>query len=415
MPYRGGGVPQRRVYYDDTANLDAFGRVRASEPETLFESQMQYNGAPLLWETALTGSGSATHLPNESALRMRTTTASGDKTIRQTKQYIRYQPGKSQLILVTFVLGARAANVRKRVGYFETSNGLFLEQTGDGLFLVRRSYTTGAVVDMRIPQSEWNIDPLNGAGVSGITLNETKAQILGIDIEWLGVGRVRIGFVINGTLYYAHQFSHANVLSTTYMTTANLPVRYEIENTGTAASATNDLLQICASVSSEGGRQERAPMFSVANGVTLRTVSTTLLPLLSIRVGTVFPAGGSIVNRATMIPLTMALYSKDSPVFYQVILNGTLTGASFAGFNTTHSGALFDVAASAIANGIVLDAGYASSSATNRMTIINPLESNIALTQNIAGNAGDILTVAAIRVGTTDSDCGAVITWKELY
>ena len=308
-----------RIGDGSNPNLDAFGRLRTSNPTALFESQLQYNEAPLFWETALTGGGTATHLPNESAVRLRVTTASGDKVVRQTKQYFRYQSGKSQLVELTGVMGALKTNVRQRIGYFDTNNGLFFEQDGTNLKVVRRTYTSGTPVDNAVNQSSWNIDTLGGNGPSGYTLDTSKAHILVIDLQWLGVGRVRFGFVIDGMLIYCHEILNANNLSTVYMTTANLPVRYEIENTDTTASET-DLIQICSSVQSEGGYEDNLGILhSASNGITTVAV-TTRVPILTVRPKTTF---NSITNRGVVLPLSYGLYATTNASFYEVVANGS--------------------------------------------------------------------------------------------
>jgi hypothetical protein len=190
--------PNFSVSLKDGADKDAFGRLRTADPVSLFTSQFQYDLQPLLWESALSGSGTTTHLPNEAACRMRVAVAA-DEVIRQSRQYSRYKPGKSLLIAETFVMGAGTENVRKRVGYFDAQNGIFLEQNGIvDVALVRRTYTSGAAVDNRVVQASWNVDKFDGTGPSGLTLDLTKAQILLMDLQWLGVGRVRIGFDIDG-------------------------------------------------------------------------------------------------------------------------------------------------------------------------------------------------------------------------
>jgi len=212
--------------------VDAFGRGRVSQPTTIFDSQPQYDKQPLLWDEKIGDAASATHLPNESAVELAVTNAAASSVIRQTKEYFRYQPGKSQLILCTFVMGAPVDDVLKLVGYGDDDNGMFMGQDGAGTFMLLRSNVTGSVDDSRkFYQADWNVDPMDGTGPSGYTLDTTKAQILVIDLEWLGVGRVRMGLNIDGTTFYVHEFLNANVLDSTYTTTANLPIRYQLSNT----------------------------------------------------------------------------------------------------------------------------------------------------------------------------------------
>jgi len=234
------------------ASVDAFGRLRVSNPYTLFDSQNRYQKDTQFNET-LTGSGTSTYVANESSVDLAVTTASGDKVVRQTNRVFPYQPGKSLEVLATFVMNAGKTNLRQRVGYFNTDNGVFFQVSGTTNSFVLRTNTSGTPSDVRtVNQADWNGDKLDGTGASGLTLDITKAQILYMDFEWLGVGSVRCGFIINGQIIICHTFNNANDIDKVYMTTAILPIRYEIENTGAAASAST-LTQICSSVISEGG------------------------------------------------------------------------------------------------------------------------------------------------------------------
>jgi hypothetical protein len=197
-----------------------------------------------------------------------------------------YQPGKSMLILTTFCMNAAKANLRQRIGYFDDNNGIFLEKNGTSnpSFTIRTN-TSGTPVDTNTAsQSSWNGDKLDGTGPSGLTLDLTTVQIFWTDLEWLGVGNVRCGFVINGQLIVCHTFQCANQAGKTkvYMETAILPVRYEIENTDTTATSST-LKQICSTVISEGGYQQTVQDTIARRTAILGTISTTFLPLVSIR------------------------------------------------------------------------------------------------------------------------------------
>jgi hypothetical protein len=230
---------------------DAFGRLRTSNPLTIFDSAniMSKND---LFDESLTGAGAVTYTANKSTVNLNVTTASGDKVIRQSKRVMTYQPGKSLLNLNTFVMAEQTANLEQRVGMFDANNGIFFEDTGTGYQIVRRTYVTGSAVDTAVAQSSWNGDKLDGTGESGYTLDPTKATIMFMDFEWLGMGSVRVGFVIDGKFIVAHKFLNANNLDTVYMQSANLPIRYEIETTGIIDSAST-LQQVCSTTMIEGG------------------------------------------------------------------------------------------------------------------------------------------------------------------
>ncbi len=233
--------------------LDAFGRQRVSQPYSLFDSQSRY-AADNQFSTSTSGTGTSTFNTNQSSVSMAVTGGGVGSVVRQSFRNMLYQPGKGLLVLATFQMdNSTSANLNQSVGYFNTQNGVFFRRTGGVNAFVMRSNTSGTPTDARFAnQADWNGDKLDGTGASGLTLDLTHPQILWMDFEWLGVGSVRCGFIINGEYIVCHTFDTANVFGTTvYMTTAILPVRYEITTTTAAVAAT--LTQICSSVVSEGG------------------------------------------------------------------------------------------------------------------------------------------------------------------
>ena len=259
---------------------DMFGRTKVSEGFTLFDASHRYsqNGD---FSDVTSGTASATHIPEQSTAALTIGTASGDKLYRETKKVFSYQPGKSLQVLQTFVFAPAKTNLRQRAGYFSIHNGFYLELDGTTINFVRRSYASGNVVEVRVPQSEWNVDKLDGTGPSDVLLDLSKAQILWSEYEWLGVGSVRLGFAIDGVFITAHQFNHANNIDTVYMTTASLPCRYEIENTGITASSST-MKQICISVISNGGYQKQSISWTASRNTAV-SVGTTYYPLVAIR------------------------------------------------------------------------------------------------------------------------------------
>ena len=217
--------------------MDAFGRLRISQPMTLFDSFNRYNQNSEFHQYTSNYAYSL-YNSNQGCVVLTVGSNTGDLIYRETSKVFAYQPGKSLLVLESFTFNPLRTGLRQRVGYFDTSNGIYLQANGSNISFVKRSSVTNNVVELNIPKSEWNYDKLNGDGISKKTLDITRTQILFIDIEWLGVGTVRTGFVIDGEFILCHRFNHANTPSNIYndttlpyMTTACLPVRYELENT----------------------------------------------------------------------------------------------------------------------------------------------------------------------------------------
>jgi hypothetical protein len=268
---------------------DAFGRLRTSSPLTLFDSSHRYRDNNL-WTNLIVGSGSTVgFVTTQGLINIGIGTTSGDSVIRETTKVFSYQPGKSLQILNTFVMNGPKTNLRQRAGYYGADNGIYFEVAGIGstsVSFVERSLVTGVLSETRVPQIQWSEDTLDGTGPSGYTLDVSKGQIMWTDIEWLGLGTVRVGFVINGEFVHCHSFHHSNLIQSTYITTASLPLRLEIANTGITTSAST-LKQVCSSVISEGGYELRGLQQGIQTPITapvdLPTPAGTYYPVISIR------------------------------------------------------------------------------------------------------------------------------------
>jgi hypothetical protein len=311
-----------------------------------------------------------------------------------------YQPGKSLQVLQSFVFAPAKAGLRQRVGYFSRQNGVFLEQTGTEAFLVLRSYASGSIVESKIPQSQWNVDPFDGTGDTDISLDLSKAHIFWSEYEWLGVGSVRCGFVINGAFVTAHQFDHPNAISSVYMTTASLPLRYEIENLSSTSSSSS-LSQVCASVTSNGGYDRRPERESVVRGST--NVSTTLIPLIAIRL----TAGRT---DAVVLPALAEVTATASAIYeFQLIRNpDTFTGGTWAS-DIGRGNVEYNVGATAISGGTILDRKFFVS--TNQATSsISEREDRFDLQLGRTNADTPVSDVLVVCVKTTAAVNGSVVS-----
>lgn len=266
-----------KIQFDDSPSIDGFGRSRVSEPQTLFDSKLLYDKAPLLWDESLeSGAGiTSTYDSDCSCVNITNTATTAGTFTRQTFMRFNYQPGKSQQILMTGIINASGAvtGVTRRIGLFDDNDGLFFEDVEGTFGVVRRTSTSGSPVNNRVVQSAFNIDTLDGNGPSGYTLDVSKTNIFFIDIEWLGVGRVRMGVVIDGKIIYCHQFLNANQLTEVYMKTPNLPLRYQMVSDADAQQCT--LKAICSTVISEGGQDELGVLRGGSTAGTLNANTTS--------------------------------------------------------------------------------------------------------------------------------------------
>ena len=385
------------------AATDAFGRLRVSNPYTLFDGGTRYFDNTYKWDQVDTGAVSSSFLPNESSILMSGTGAGS--AIRQTKQVFSYQPGKSLLVLLTFVMNTPTAGVTQRAGYFGTQNGVYFEVAGTTKNLVIRKYTSGSVDDTteKFPQSLWNGDKLDGTGASGITLDVTKAQIFWTDIEWLGVGSVRCGFVINGQFIVCHSFHHANILDRVYMTSATLPLRYELISTGPSAA----MRAICSTVMSEGGYSNRSFTRAIGTPLTGKDlINTVYRPLVCLRMK-------STALDSIVVPTAFDVYGLQQAAFaYRIILNPTLTEASWTSVDTD-STVEYDISATALSGGKVVTQGIfvGSNKGGSAQVSANEIDFSQQLGRTIAG-VSDIWCLAAIAT-TNNDDAVGVVNWQE--
>ncbi len=401
---------------------DAFGRARVSNPFTLFDSSFRYADNPGKWSTAVSGTGSASFVPNESSIALAVGANNGDQVIRETKRVFNYQPGKSLLVMNTFVMNTPKNNLRQRVGFFGAQNGIYFECATDDagvttLSLVIRKYTAGFADDVseKVNQSGWNGDRLTGLGgannPSGIELDVTKSQIFWMDVEWLGVGTVRCGFVIDGEFIVCHKFHHANLFNKVYMTTASLPIRYEITNTNNTTGASS-LKQICSTVISEGGYAATSRSRSVSNALVGTECSqSTFTPLVSIRLksdrldGVVLPARLDVFGR------------QSNPYKWAVIVGGTLTKTTPGALSWVDMGSdsnvEYNLNATTITGGTIIDQGIFVGNAIGGPISATPVgaSQDVQLGRLLDGTA-EIFTVAAIATNNNDTAVCSLV-WEE--
>jgi hypothetical protein len=389
------------------ATSDAFGRLRVSEPFTLFDTNSRYYDHQQ-FSTAINGTGNVTYVQAQSSFQLSVGSSVGDSVIRETMKVFPYQPGKSQLTLLTFCMNTPKTNLRQRVGLFGANDGVFFENDGTYNYMVIRSGSTG--VEERVRQDAWNGDRLTGLGgasnPSGLTLYPDRTQIYYADVEWLGVGNVRVGFIINGAYILCHTFQHANQSGNTkvYMTTATLPIRYEITNAG-ATTGNSMMTQICSTVISEGGYNSFGTTQTAGTGTTQKRLATagTYYPIVSIRLAPTRLDSIVFPRQIDVLSPSVNYYR------WTLLQNPTLTGATWAGTSPTGT-VQYDLAATAVTGGIEIQTGYASSRELTQLSATDFFQFQLGRT--LAG-VSDVVTLA-LAATSNNADVLAELGWQEL-
>lgn len=404
---------------------DAFGRLRTSDTYTLGDYKHRYSIDPDFIDVKVGTGASISFDRNKAAAVLQSGTSTNGYSIHQTKRYHHYMPGKSQLIFNSFNFGSPQQNVIKRVGYFNDNNGIFLEQDASGVLnFVIRSQTGIGQSERRVPQSEWNKDKLDGTGVSGFDLDITKTQLNFIDFEWLGVGRVRCGFSLDGKNIIAHEFYNSNHLETVYMSNPNLPVRAEIRNVGSQVGAGGSFSHICATVMSEGGYNEVGREFS--HTTPLRSVGIgSTVPIIAIRLKNSFKG---YANRSIVRLEDIQVFSSGSNVKYEVVKIRNFQGFTATGTwvsENEESVVEYNQTASGITTAVFEDfmGGYAAGdsqnetkpSANSSSIQLGPTSRKNFLAQNYDSTDSEIFSVRVTNIGGFTANVGVSLRWREIY
>lgn len=382
-----------------------------SNPKTLIEIN-HLRGLNHSQESALIqGTGTQT-LDSRSPFILQSVNDAGDRVTRQSRKRATYQAGKSHLILMSGVInnGDNGAGVYSNIGYFDDNDGCFFSHSGDGgsgtiSAVLRTSGKFASPVQREAKQSEWNIDRMDGNGESGILLDTSKTLIFYFDLEWLGVGRVRYGFIIKGEIHFVHEFYHSNLETIPYMSMPSLPTRYEIYSLN---PTTGSLKNCCAQVCSEGGHEVRGRQFSVSSLASGgKSVGATMVPLICLRLKSTeaevnaVAENYSVLSEGKSMMATCLVLVRDDAT--------AITGASWVSADP-ESAIEYDMSGTAInmTNATVLDNGFLESNASKK---ISGNVVNSTLTTNING-VSDILVLCAERITTTGTGY-ASIAWNE--
>lgn len=399
------------VNFSDTASLDAFSRLRVATPSYVFDSQFTYNLLPLIYEPVTAESGATvTHdSTNRCALMTFSTTPTNGKAYVQSFEHFRYQPGRSQSIFLTFNFIETMANTLKFVGYSDGSNGIELQQ--DGTTVQLKLYSDTGSGDQTVTKANWNLDAMDGTGPSGLTLDLTKTQILIVDLQALYSGRVRVGFDIDGDIWFVHEFLNANVLATPYIQTANLPIRAGMTCTGTVSTT---MRFICCSVSSSGGQEDPSGYaFTVVGSGTAG--NGTRAHILSVRPKTTF---NSIGNRIKFVLDSIDLIvTGNNSVLWELCLGQAISGTTtFNDVNATYSAFEYNTAGTISGSPTLVSiSGFVASAAVIRNAVSYRLSNRYPITLDAAGavRAMGTLSLIATGIGAT-SACQAAFNWREI-
>jgi hypothetical protein len=415
-------------------NIDAFGKFRVSNPQTLLDLRVPGQDASGIGTTGYTGytqnfiqmtsSATGSGPPGSTGYK----TASNSRTeiyvtgpitfTNQSRKYCTYQPGKSLLIKCTGILNPNGANVlgvKSRVGYFDNYNGLYFEYSineGCSINILNIGTVTKTL------STSWNIDPMDGTGPSGINLDYTKAQLFVFDMEWLGTGRIRFGFYAFGKIQYCHQITNINFLGTgPYTANINLPIRYQL--VGNTGATSQQLIQICSTVISEGGYSPIGRPFSCSVADVNAPSGGSELFILYLRGGStlgnyyhqqILPNNVTICSTAVNDVFIYRLYY----YFPEWISTNSLTwndvnNLSVCQYSTGPSGA-FSASPS-----IILDSQSASGRGSSSYSSLSDVFTDLLQITSSVDNTSAVLGLSVQGSFGGSSKLYSTLSWNEVY
>lgn len=388
--------------------VDPAGRSRISTPLTLFEHNNQSGTNVFKWDKAVVGTGS---IVDTQASGLTTLSTGGGlvnaSAVRASRYYVRYQVGKAVFFGTSFNFGVGVSGVAKRVGFFDANNGAFVEQNGSTIAMVTRM----GGVDTRVPQPQWNEDPLDGTGPSGIVLNPTTLQDLRMDF-FGGLG-IRFFLYLNGQFIPVHKVQNANNLTPSSIGTINLTLRQEIVNLSGVAGAST-LTVYNSNLMSEGATEQAVAFIGSSGRGTSSAVVNTRRPIFTIQSNTLAIDG---VNRnfGQIIPVSLSVLT-DANIYLELVQNGVLTGASFSSVSVT-SIANKDLSATVISGGAIPFNEYVTATGNGANTtgsLSTSVVSQFPLVYSSLQNTQDTLSIVATSM-TGTANVAVALNWEELY
>ena len=414
---------ESKLITQNIGSTDGFHRVRIANPHTLGDYKHVYGVNPDMLNHTESG-GTITHNTNESSTKLAVTSTVGSKAVHQSKMYHHYMPGKSQFVMSTFVFKGHNKGISKKTGYYDDRDGFYFEENENNeLQFVLRSFTTGSVVNRIVKQRDWNGDRIDGKGPSGWKIDTTKTQLAWFDMQWLGVGKVRCGFIHQDEFVLCHTFYNSNVLDKVHIANPMLPVRCEIENISSSDPCNFD--QICSTVISEGGYSEAGRDYSVLSSTQLIDVSEgapQIINVIGIKLKNTF---NSRPNRMFVRLLDVRVFTDASNVKYEVLkVSSTNTSAAITGSTTAandDSGVEYINGCTVAGTIEVIGSGVVAGDTQGQKhvgsigsTSVSDAKKNF-ISQNFASTFSDAFVVRVIELENADTNVTVSLTWREVY
>jgi hypothetical protein len=380
-------------------------RLKVAPYQTVFFNTFQYGKETDVWDERVVGVATATWNQYSSNVIMQVGSTAGSKVIRQTKNVMRYIPGRSATLAFSIRLETPQVGIRRRFGLFDENNGVYFEDNGGTYSYVIRTSTSGITTERRVTREEWNGEKFDGNGWTGVTADPTKQQMISINYEWYGAGRVEFNWLMKNETISSHVFENSNTNDYVWCSTPFLPIRCEIENI-TGVAGTHYLYQGSNSLVQEGEPEKLGTLLSITNPITGTTMSSsnTFYPVISIRLKSNNLTGVMILRSL------QAATNDNTNVYWKLLENATLTGGTWVDHPDPNSFMQYNITATAVSGGTALLNGFVVGGGGELVNI--DVKSQIQLGRSGIGTISDTYTLACASPNTNKAAL-AVLNWIE--
>jgi hypothetical protein len=380
-------------------------RFKVSPFQTVFFNTFQYGKETDVWDESVTGTASAAWNQYSSNIVMQVGSTAGSKIVRQTKNVMRYIPGRSTTLAFAIRLDTPVPGVRRRFGLFDENNGAYFEDNGGVYSYVIRSNVTGIVQETRVFRDDWNGEKFDGNGWTGVTADPTLQQMISINYEWYGAGIVQFNWLIKNETVHSHTFDNSNTNTGVWCGTPFLPIRLEIENV-TGAAGTHYMYQGSNSLIQEGEPEKLGTLLSISNPITGTTMasSDTYYPIISIRLKS---------NNLTGVMLLRSLQAAtndNTNVYWTLIQNATLAGGTWVNHPDPNSFMQYNITQTTVSGGTTLLSGFTVSGGSSLVDL--DIKAALQIGRSSMGTVSDTYTLACASPNTNKKAL-AVLNWIE--
>jgi hypothetical protein len=380
-------------------------RFKISPYQTVFFNTFQYGKETDVWDERIVGIATATHDTSSSNVVMQVGSTAGSKVIRQTKNVMRYIPGRGATLAFAVRLDTPQVGIRRRFGLFDDNNGVFVEDNGGTYSYVIRSSVTGITTETRVYRDDWNGEKFDGNGWTGVTADPTKQQMISINYEWYGAGIVQFAWLMKNETVTSHTFENSNTNDRVWCSTPFLPIRVEIENI-TGVAGTHYLYQGSNSLLQEGEPEKLGTLLSIANSITGTTMSSsnTFYPIISIRLKS------DELSAVMLLRSLQAATNDNTNVYWRLFENATLTGGTWVDHPDENSFMQYNTTATELSGGTTLLNGFVVGGGAALINIDD--KAAVQLGRSGIGTISDTYTLACASPNTNKKAL-AVLNWIE--